>query len=73
MFPNLQAEMARRAVTPKEISMSIKKTEKSTRAKISGKYPFTLPEAIIVRDTFFPEMDLDFLFNQYDPARHTCQ
>lgn len=62
IFKNLQAEMVRRSVTPVAISKVINKTEKSTRAKLSGRYPFTLPEAKIVRDTFFPGMDLDFLF-----------
>lgn len=62
MFRNLQAEMVRRNVTPVAISKVINKTEKSTRAKLYGRYPFTLPEAKMVRDTFFPGMDLDFLF-----------
>ena len=62
IFKNLHAEMVRRNVTPVAISKAINKTEKSTRAKLSGRYPFTIPEARIVRDTFFPGMDLDFLF-----------
>ena len=62
VFRNLQAEMVRRNVTPIAISKSINKTEKSTRAKLDGKFPFTFQEAKIVRDTFFPGMDLDFLF-----------
>lgn len=63
VFKNLQAEMVRRGVTAVAIAKAIKKTEKSTRAKLAGKYPFTLPEAKTVRDMFFPGMDLDFLFS----------
>lgn len=63
MFRNLQAEMVRRNVTPVAISKIINKTEKSTRAKLYGRYPFTLPEAKIVRDTFFSGNGSGFSFS----------
>lgn len=62
MFKNLQAEMVRRNVTTTAIAKAIRRTEKSTSLKLRGKYPITLPEAVAIRDTFFPGMDLDFLF-----------
>ena len=62
MFQNLEAEMVRRGVTTSAIAKIINKTEKSTRAKIMGRYPFTLPEAKKVRDTYFQGFDLDYLF-----------
>ena len=64
MFANLNAEMVRRGVTPVAIANIIGKTEKSTRAKLAGKYPFTLSEAKKIRDTYFLGYDLDYLFEQ---------
>lgn len=69
MFTNLHAEMVRRGVTPVAIANAIGKTEKSTRAKLSGKYPFTLSEAKVIRDTYFCGFDLDYLFDQSEAAQ----
>lgn len=68
MFNNLQAEMVRRNVTTNAIAKVICRTEKSTSLKLRGKYPITLPEAVKIRDTFFPGMDLDFLFYPSEKA-----
>ena len=64
MLSNLKAEMARRGITSTDIGRIINKTSRTTRDKISGRYPFTLDEAKKIRDTFFVGMDLDFLFLQ---------
>ena len=59
---NLMAEMVRRGISVADIGRVIRKTERSVRDKIAGRYPFTLNEAKEIRDTFFEGMDLDFLF-----------
>lgn len=64
MLCNLRAEMARRGLSAADISRVIGKTDRSARDKISGRYTFSIDEAKKVRDTFFPGMDLDFLFSQ---------
>lgn len=68
MFSNLRAEMARHSITAIDISRIIHKTDKSTRSKINGQGDFTLTEIYAIRDTFFPEMNLEYLF-----ARDTGQ
>ena len=64
MFHNLEAEMARSRVTVKDIAKCINKTEKSVRNKLQGIRPFTWPEIVMIRDSYFPDMDLQYLFDQ---------
>jgi len=62
MLQNLRGEMARRNVTACDIGRVIGKTDRTARDKIADRYPFTLTEAKIIRDTFFRGMDLEYLF-----------
>lgn len=62
MYPNLRAEMARHNVSMTDISRVARKTDRSIRDKISGKGDFTLTEIVAIRDTFFPDRSLDYLF-----------
>lgn len=61
---NLEAEMRRYGVTVRDIcSATGIKQERTARYKISGTHPFSLPQAFKIRDTFFPGMDLEYLFS----------
>lgn len=62
MHSNLKAEMARNSVTVKDLAKAIGKTEKTASAKICGKYDFTLPECIEIRNRFFPDCSIEYLF-----------
>lgn len=62
MLRNLCAEMARHNVTIRDIRRSIGKTERTAREKVNGKTDFTFPEAVRVRDDYFPGMTLEYLF-----------
>lgn len=64
MFPNLRAEMARCGVTATDLSRVAHKTNRSIRDKIGGRGDFTLTEIYAIRDTFFPEMTLEYLFKR---------
>lgn len=66
MYHNLDAEMARIGITNRHLSLLLRKSARTIRDKRSGKYPFTLQEARKIRDAFFPGMNLDFLFSEYD-------
>lgn len=66
MTRNLSAEMVRYGVSISDINRVIGKTERSTRDKINGKFAFTFPEAIKIRDTFFTGMSLEYLFATED-------
>lgn len=62
MFPNLHAEMARCNITATDFAKVIHKTNRSIRDKIGGQGDFTLTEVCAIRDAFFPEMTLEYLF-----------
>lgn len=62
MLSNLRAEMIRYNVSIAKIAQVIGKTDRSVRDKVNGKYEFSVPEAGLIRDTFFPGMSLEYLF-----------
>lgn len=64
MLYNLRAEMARRNITSSDISRVVRKTDRSVRDKIKGKRDFTLTECTAIRDTFFPNLSLEYLFSK---------
>lgn len=66
---NLEAEMTRYGITVRDICSAIgARQERTVRYKIRGDHPFSLPEAFKIRDAFFPDMKLEYLFASDDPA-----
>lgn len=61
-FPNLRAEMARRNISIQDIAKGIKTGRDTAGAKLSGKRPIHLDEAVKITDTFFPGEDVRYLF-----------
>lgn len=68
MYPNLEAEMARNNVRNEDIAKAIKKDERTIRNKRSGATDFTWNETLIIRDVFFPNLQLEYLFEKSRPA-----
>lgn len=66
MFSNLRAEMARRGIGVKELSLKIGISEKSLRNKLNGETAFTWPEAKAIRRIVNPLMDFETLFKSDD-------
>ena len=62
MFPNLRAEMARKNIKPINISSALNITYDSAINKLNLKSDFTRAEIFKIRDTFFPNLTLDYLF-----------
>lgn len=62
MFPNLRAEMARENIKPANISSTLDITYDSVINKLNGKTDFTRAEIFKIRDVFFPDLTLDYLF-----------
>lgn len=60
-YPNLVAEIAKRGIKKQAIASALGISYRAFYNKISGRVPFTWPEACIIRDTFFPDMSLEFL------------
>lgn len=64
MFPNLEAEMTRRRVSREDIAKLTKKNYATVCLKLTGKAPFTLNEAKLIKDKFFSDCDLEELFER---------
>ena len=64
MLHNLQAEMARKNIKNKEVADAITVDVKTLKNKISGRTRFFVNEALAIRDTFFPGMTFEYLFEE---------
>jgi len=62
MLLNLKAEMSRGKVRPDDIQKLIGRSRRCVDDKLSERSSFSLPEAIRIRDAFFPGMSLEYLF-----------
>ena len=61
---NLELEMKRYGVTNTDIQQLIDVSERTVRNKLSGETDFTYPEALKIRDTYFPSMRMEYLYNR---------
>ena len=59
---NLSAEMARNGVTNSDIKALLGCSDKTVFNKVHGLTPFSVWEAIKVRDELFPGMRVEYLF-----------
>ena len=64
MLHNLLAEMARKNIKRKEIRALLDISERTLYSKINGNSGFTLAEALLIQKTYFPELSVDYLFEQ---------
>lgn len=65
MIPvNLIKECAVHKVTNVSICRTLKISERAVYNKMNGLSDFTVPEAIKIRDVFFPDMSIEYLFEQ---------
>ena len=61
-YTNLLAEMTRTNITQQDIAIVLNKTVLTVSTKISGKYPFTLDEAVKIKENLFNDKDISYLF-----------
>lgn len=61
-YQNLKAEMKRYGVTQNEIAKFLSMSANNVSLKINGRVPFTIEEAWAVRNEFFPDATIDYLF-----------
>ena len=61
-YRNLKAEMARGGITQATVARHLGMTPTNFNLKVNEKVPFTIEEARDVRDRFFPDATLDYLF-----------
>lgn len=67
---NLQKLLAAKNISTKTVQSVIRaKSEKTAYNKIIRLTDFTLPEAIALKNAFFPEYDLDYIFSGYSELK----
>lgn len=64
MYNNLEAEIIRKKIDRRAIAKSIGRTYNTFNLKVSGKYPFTYDEALLIQEKYFPECDIKKLFSK---------
>lgn len=62
LLKNLEAEMARYGVTNNDIKSLLGCSDRTVTNKLNGETDFTVPEALKIRNTFFPNLRLEYLF-----------
>ena len=65
---NLVAEMARYGVRIADIQNLLNCSERTVRNKLNNERDFTIPEALKIRNTFFPSMSIEYLFATEPPT-----
>lgn len=72
MLSNLKAELVRKDIRPeKAVEAVLECTYKTARSKLNGETDFTVPEALKLVNTYFPnekfKYDFEFLFENSKP------
>lgn len=69
MYPNLNAELARRGIKRIDIAKDLYGGRTaSVSEKLNGKYPLSLNEAMKIKNTYFPELELGYLFEKKEES-----
>ncbi|MCI1958814.1 MAG: helix-turn-helix domain-containing protein [Clostridia bacterium] len=61
-YENLKSEMARNGITQKDLANLLNIHRNSVYLKINGGASFSVEEAILIREKFFPDLSLKYLF-----------
>ncbi|MEK4452864.1 XRE family transcriptional regulator [Paenibacillus sp. FSL L8-0506] len=70
MFPNLRAEMARIGIDGVDVSTLLECTSKTFSRKMTGKGEFTRAEIFKIKNAFFPNLTIEYLFKTQ--KKHTA-
>ena len=68
-YGNLKAEMTRRHILINELSRVTGKSRSAVSKNLNGFGSFTVDEAMAIRDAFFPEVSIDYLFTRTSKER----
>ncbi len=64
MFNNLEAEMARKKITQKELAKILHISSSTMSDKMTGKQDFKLKECKIIVEYFDNQFSIDYLFKE---------
>ena len=62
MYPNLDAELARKKITRTTLAHQLHKTPTTLSLKLNGKAPLTLAECVEIKKVIGAKCTLDYLF-----------
>lgn len=65
-FANLRAEMSRRNIGVVEMARSLGWNRDTLARKLSKRSSINLDEAFLIQQTFFPSLDVKYLFAEAD-------
>lgn len=64
VYPNLESAMQRSGIRKSDLSMLLNCDPKSLWNKLNGRSEFTINEAFLIRDTYFPNLSIEYLFRR---------
>ncbi|MFK3938906.1 XRE family transcriptional regulator [Alkalihalobacillus sp. NPDC078783] len=66
MLRNLKAEMTRKNVKPAELASLLNVRYATIIDKLNGNYIFSYRDAKKIKDHFFPRMNIEYLFEDFE-------
>ncbi len=64
-YPNLEAELSRSGITRLQVAALLGKNKSTISSWMHGNYKgFSITQATAIRNEFFPDMSLDYLFSE---------
>lgn len=67
MYKNLKREMKLANIKIKDFARCLNVRYATVQEKLSGKYPFKLDEAMKIKESYFPDMSIEYLFGAEVP------
>lgn len=64
MYRNLEAELIRKDISRDDLAEAIGKSYNTLSNKMIGKAPFLYDEVLTIKRKFFPDCDLEYLFQK---------
>lgn len=66
MYKNLIGEMAKNSITKRAMAKALHLHENTLKNKLSGKSSFDVEESFEIRNIFFPDKDMQYLFENVE-------
>lgn len=64
MYANLVSEMAKKAITKRNVAEVLQVHENTLKNKLDGKSKFNIEEGFVIRQHFFPDLSIEYLFEE---------
>ncbi len=62
MYKNLVSEMAKKSITKRHVASVLNIHENTLKNKLDGKSKFDVEEGFKIRQHFFPDLSIEYLF-----------